>query len=204
MQSLLDWLVTLPQAALYAILFITAAIENVFPPFPSDVVVAFGGFVVAQAPGGTMLGVFLAVWIGNVGGAMLVYALGRRYGAERMERRLAGKHAESRDRKLRRMFDRFGLPAVFVSRFVPGVRALVPAFAGALKLSAVWIMLMIASASALWYGLITVIAFRVGSDWERLRGTVTRYGTTAAVIGAVILAVGVVAWLIANKRRKKN
>ena len=90
MQSLLDWLVTLPQAALYAILFITAAIENLFPPFPSDVVVAFGGFVVAQAPGGTMLGVFLAVWIGNVGGAMLVYALGRRYGAERMERRLAG------------------------------------------------------------------------------------------------------------------
>lgn len=204
MQSLLDWLVTLPQAALYAILFVTAAIENVFPPFPSDVVVAFGGFVVAQAPEGTMLGVFLAVWVGNVGGAMIVYALGRKYGAERMEKRLAGKHAESRDRKLRRMFDRFGMPAVFVSRFVPGVRALVPAFAGALRLSPVWITLMIGTASALWYGLITVVAFRVGSDWERLRGTVTSYGTTAAIIAAAILAAGFVAWLIANKRSRQR
>lgn len=200
---MLDWLVTLPQAALYAILFATAALENLFPPFPSDVVIAFGGFVVAQAPAGTMLGVFLAVWIGNVGGAMLVYALGRRYGAERLERRLAGKHAKSRDARLKRMFELYGLPAIFVSRFVPGVRAIVPAFAGALKISAAWVALMVGTASAIWYGLITVIAFRVGSDWERLRGTVTRYGTTSAMIAAVILAVGFVAWLIANRRSKK-
>jgi membrane protein DedA with SNARE-associated domain len=203
MQSLLDWLITLPQAALYAILFVTAAIENVFPPFPSDVVVAFGGFVVAQAPNGTMLGVFLAVWIGNVGGAMLVYILGRRYGAERLERRLAGKQAKSREASFRKMFERYGLPAVFVSRFVPGVRALVPAFAGALRLSPVWIGVMVASASAIWYGLITVIAFRVGSDWERLRGTVTRYGTGTAIAAGVLLAIGLVTWMIAHRRAKK-
>jgi membrane protein DedA with SNARE-associated domain len=203
MQSLLDWLVTLPQGALYAILFVTAAIENVFPPFPSDVVVAFGGFVVAQAPSGTMLGVFLAVWIGNVGGAMLVYVLGRRYGAGRLERRLAGKQAKSREAAFRAMFERYGLPAVFVSRFVPGVRAVVPAFAGALKVSAIWVGVMVASASAIWYGLITVIAFRVGSDWERLQGTVTRYGTVAAIAGGVLLAIGLILWMIAQKRRKK-
>ena len=203
MQSMLDWLVTLPQAALYAILFATAALENLFPPFPSDVVIAFGGFVVAQAPAGTMLGVFLAVWIGNVGGAMLVYALGRRYGSERLERRLAGKHAQSYDAKLKRMFERYGLPAVFVSRFVPGVRAIVPAFAGALKVSALWVALMVTTASAIWYGLITLIAFRVGSDWERLRGTIARYATTSAMIAAVILGVGFVAGLIANRRSKK-
>jgi len=63
--------------------------------------------------------------------------------------------------------------------------------------------LMVGTASAIWYGLITVIAFRVGSDWERLRGTVTRYGATSAMIAAVILAVGFVAWLIANRRSKK-
>jgi membrane protein DedA with SNARE-associated domain len=204
MQSLLDWLVTLPHAALYAIIFLSAAIENLFPPFPSDVLVAFGGFVVAQTPGGTMLAVFLAVWVGNVGGAMLVYFLGRRYGAERLERRLAGKQAASRDKQLRRMFDRFGLPAVFVSRFVPGVRALVPAFAGALKVSPLWILLMVASASAIWYGLITVIAFRVGSDWENLRETVTRYATVTAIVAGVILAVGLLTWLIVSKRRKTS
>jgi membrane protein DedA with SNARE-associated domain len=201
MQSLLDWLLTLPLAAVYAVLGIAAPIENLIPPFPSDVVVAFGSFVVAQGGRGTMLGVFLTTWAGNIAGAMLVYTLGRRYGAERLERRLAGKHAQSRDARIRRMFERFGMPAVFVSRFIPGVRAIVPAFAGALKLSVVYTTLMVATASALWYGLITIVAFRVGSDWERLKATITQYGRTAAIVGAVLLAIGVAAWLIARRRQ---
>jgi membrane protein DedA with SNARE-associated domain len=201
-QSLLDWLIQIPAVALYGILLVAAFVENVFPPFPSDVVVAFGGFVLSQTPHGTVLGALLPVWIGNVGGAMLVYALGRRYGAQRLEARLAGKHAASRDDALRRLFDRFGLPAVFVSRFVPGVRAVVPAFAGALRLPVVWVVIMIGTASALWYGMITVLAFRIGSDWERLQVIVARFGTTAAIVGAVVLGLGVVAWLIIRKRHK--
>lgn len=201
MESLLGWLVTLPAGTLYAVLAVTAAIENLIPPFPSDVVVAFGSFVIAQGQKGSILGVFLSTWLGNVAGAMVVYTLGRRYGAERLERRLAGKHAESRDARIRRLFERYGMPAVFVSRFVPGVRAIVPAFAGALRLSVVWSAVMIASASAIWYGLITVLAFRVGSDWEKLKGTMGRYSSTAAMVGAVILALGIVVWLIARKRK---
>lgn len=202
MQSLLDWLVTLPVAALYSVLGVTAAIENLIPPFPSDVVVAFGSFVVAQGGRGTMFGVFLVTWIGNIVGAMMVYGLGRRYGAERLEARLAGKHAHSRDARIRRMFERYGMPAVFVSRFVPGVRAIVPAFAGALRLSLVYTTLMVATASALWYGLITVVAFRVGSDWEQLKRTITQYGRTTAIIGVALLAVGIGIWLIVRRRHQ--
>ena len=202
MQALLDWLLTLPAGALYTVLVVTAAIENVIPPFPSDVIVAFGSFVIAQGRKGTMAEVFLATWGGNVLGAMLVYALGRRYGAERLERRLAGKHAESTDARIRRLFERYGMPAIFVSRFIPGVRAVVPAFAGALRLSVVSTALMVASASAIWYGLVTMVAFRVGSDWEELKETITRYGRTAAIVGGVLLVVGEAAWLIARKRRK--
>lgn len=201
MQSLLDFLLTLPLAAVYAVLGVAAAVENIVPPFPSDVVVAFGSFVIAQGGRGTMFGVFLTTWAGNIIGAMLVYTLGRRYGAERLERRLAGKHAQSRDARIRRMFERYGMPAVFVSRFIPGVRAIVPAFAGALKLSVVYTTLMVATASALWYGLITIVAFRVGSDWERLKATITQYGRTAAIVGVILLALGVAAWLIARRRQ---
>jgi membrane protein DedA with SNARE-associated domain len=203
MENFLERLATLPAGTLYTVLVVTAAIENLIPPFPSDVVVAFGSFVVAQGNKGTMWGVFLATWAGNVAGAMIVYALGRRYGAERLEKRLAGKHAESADAKIRRLFERYGMPAVFVSRFVPGVRAVVPAFAGALRLSVVWTMVMVATASAIWYGLITMVAFRVGSDWEQLKATIARYGTTAAIIGGIVLALGVVAWLIVRNRANK-
>ena len=203
MQSVLDWLVTLAPGTLYTVLALTAALENIFPPFPSDVVVAFGSFVAAQGRG-TALGVFLTTWIGNVAGAMLVYGLGRRYGARRLERRLAGKQAESRDARLRAMFRRFGLPAVFVSRFIPGVRALVPPFAGALRLPIGRTVTMIACASAIWYGLITLVAFRVGADWPRLSAMVSRYSSGAGVIATAIVALGIAAWLIVRGRQKEG
>lgn len=200
MQSLLDWLVTLSPITLYSVLGVVAALENLVPPFPSDVVVAFGGFVAAQGPG-TALGVFLSTWIGNVAGAILVYVLGRRYGAQRLERRLAGKRAESIDARIRLMFRKYGMPAVFVSRFVPGVRAVIPAFAGALRLRLLPTTAMIASASAIWYGLITIVAFRVGADWPRLRGMIARYSTTAAVLASVILVAGIGVWWLGRRRR---
>lgn len=201
MPALLQWLVSLPLGTLYTILGVTAALENLVPPFPSDVVVALGSFIVSQGHRGTQLGVFAVTWCGNVTGAMVVYVLGRRYGAERLERRLAGKHAQSVDRRLHALFDRFGMPAVFVSRFVPGVRAIVPAYAGALRLPVPQVVAMIAIAAALWYGFITWVAFRVGSDWQRLTATVARYGTTAAILATVLLVGGVGAWLLVRHRQ---
>ena len=200
MQSMLDWVSALPEWALYAILFAAGTVENIFPPFPSDVLIAFGGFLLAQGARGSMLGVFLSVWVSNVASAMAVYALGRRYGAKRVEGWVGGRHVEQREARLKKLFDRFGMPAIFVSRFVPGVRAIVPAFAGALKLSPGWVTAMVASASALWYGLITIIAFRVGSDWERLKGVVASYGKIAAIVGGGLLIIGTTAWLITRKR----
>lgn len=200
---MLQWLQTVSPATLYTIIFAAATIENLFPPFPSDVVVAFGSFLAARGAG-TAPGVFLATWMGNVIGAMFVFAMGRRYGAERLERRLAGKQAQSREARMRAMFRRYGMPAVFVSRFVPGVRAVVPVFAGALRLPAARTAVMIAAASGLWYGLITFIAFRVGLDWPHLRALIARYSTTAAILGSAILVVGLAAWFLARRRQRST
>lgn len=200
LESLLAWVSSLPTAALYGLVAFTAALENVFPPFPSDVVIAFASFLIAQGAKGTRLGVFAAVWLGNVGGAMLVYVMGRKYGAERVEKRLAGAQAGKRDAAFKKLFERYGLAAIFVSRFVPGVRAIVPAIAGALRLKPIPVTIMIGAASAIWYGLITVVAFRVGSNWDQLKNMVGDYTTIAAIVGGVILAAGVLAWLVARKR----
>ena len=200
---MLDWLVTLPAAALYAVLAIVAALENFVPPFPADVTVAFGSFLVAQGQQGSLKMVALVTWVGNIAGAMAVYALARRYGAERFEKRLAGKHAQSWDARLHRMFDRYGVLAVLVGRFVPGVRALVPAVAGAVRAPVFRTTVLIGLAAAIWYGAITYIAYRVGSNWEALRGTVAKYSTIAGIVAAVVLVAGIGIWLL-RRRRTRN
>lgn len=200
-QAILDWLVTLPATTFYIVLAIVAAIENLIPPFPADLVVAFGSFLAAKGQRGSLFLVALSTWSGNVAGAMLVYALARRYGAERTERRLAGKHAESWDRRIHQLFDRYGSLAIFVGRFIPGVRAMVPAVAGAVRSPVLKTALLIGTASAIWYGGLTYIAYRVGSSWETLRDSIGKYSTGAGIVGAVVLVAGVVTWQLRRRRK---
>lgn len=200
MQGVLDWLSGLPPAALYAALAVVAAAENVFPPLPADTVVAFGAFLAARGQA-TLLGAFLATWLGNVSGALLVYGVGRRYGARYAHRwmtRFGGARSESR---LQAMYERRGLVALFLSRFIPGLRALVPPFAGALKIALLQATLAIAIASGIWYGIVTWIAYRVGSDWETLQARLRGAGATVALIagGIALLAI---AWYVIRRRGK--
>src|SRR5439155_17196304 len=189
----MDWLVSLPIGALYLAIGVTAAIENFFPPVPADTIVALGAFLAARGHG-TAFGSFLATWLGNVAGALVMYALGRRFGAHRVDERLLGARGSTAEARVRTLYGKYGLAALFLSRFIPGVRAIVPPFAGALRIPVRRAFLAIGLASAMWYGAVAYAGFYVGSDWQRLLATMREYGTIAAIAAAVLLAIGVLLW----------
>lgn len=199
MQDVLAWLSGLPSAALYAALAVVAAAENVFPPLPADTVVAFGAFLAARGQA-TLLGAFLATWFGNVAGALLVYTLGRRYGAQYAHRWMSRFGGVTNEARLQSMYARRGILALFLSRFIPGLRALVPPFAGALRVPPLRATLAIAVASAIWYGIVTVIAYRVGSDWATLQARLRDAGATAALVAGALVMLAV-AWYLIRRRR---
>ncbi|HET9424696.1 MAG TPA: DedA family protein [Gemmatimonadaceae bacterium] len=198
---MLDWLAALPPVALYLAMAVAAAVENIFPPIPADTVVAFGSFLAARGEG-TVVGAFLATLIGNMTGAAIMYGAGRKYGAERIERRLLKDKSGDAEARLRAMYDRYGLFALFISRFLPVVRAIVPVFAGALRLPPVRSLVVMGMASGIWYGLIAWLAFTAGEDWEALQEAIKRYGAIASAVGLGIVAVGVVVWLVRRRRAR--
>lgn len=200
LQQILDWLTSLPGVAMYAVLALVAAIENVFPPFPADMVVAFGGFLAARAQRSLVV-TFLVVWLGNVSGAMLMYALGRRYGAGPLVARMGGGDAVRAQERLQALYGRYGTLALFVSRFLPGVRGFVPPLAGAAKVPAPRTTLVIALASAVWYGGICYLAYRIGNNWDALREAVTDSGRWIGIVAIVLAALGAAAWLVHRRRR---
>lgn len=199
LQQILDWLAGLPGAAMYAVLGLVAAIENVFPPFPADVVVAFGGFLAARA-GRSLLATFLVVWIGNVAGAMLMYVLGRRYGAGPLIARMGAGDAVRAQERLQALYGRYGTLAIFVSRFLPGVRGFVPPLAGAARVPAPRTAIVMALASAVWYGGICYLAYRIGNNWDALRDAVADSGRWIGIVAIVLVGVGVAAWLVHRRR----
>ncbi|MBC7843522.1 MAG: DedA family protein [Gemmatimonadaceae bacterium] len=192
MNALLAWLAELPTWALYSSLAVIAAAENVFPPLPADTVVGVGSFLAAQGSGSLIMAA-TSVWAGNLLGALGMYFVGRRYGSAALMKRFGGADAEAR---IARMYKSYGIWALFVSRFLPGVRAVVPPFAGALKLPLRQVIPAMATASAIWYGAIAWLGFRFGQNLDELKaliGTATRTSGLVAV-AIVVLAGGFIWW----------
>ena len=200
LQSIIDWLLTLPQSTLLPIMGLLAAAENIFPPIPADVLIALGAFIAARSDA-SPIPAFLTVLFGNVAGAMAMYAAGRRFGAAWTEKRFHLKHKETADDKLSQLYARYGLFALAIGRFVPGVRAIVAPFAGALRASVLGTLAAITLASGAWYGLVTWLAFRAGSNWEELLGTIGRAGKWTALVALLLFAGIGFAWY---RHRKKK
>jgi len=198
--SVLAWLTGLPPAALYITLAIVAATENFIPPIPADVIVAFGSFLAARQHQSPVPAV-IAVVAGNVAGALAMFALGRRYGADWIRRRMRvfGENAEQR---VRQWYTRFGLPALFLSRFLPAVRAVVPPLAGAIRVPPVGAILAIATASTIWYTTVALLSYRVGTQWEEIASAIGRVQRIAAIGAGALVVVGLLSWWILRRRRQ--
>ena len=199
MDGVIAWLTALPLGLLYPLMAIAAAIENVFPPIPADSVVALGSWLAGRGEG-SAIGAFAATWAGNVSGAAAMYLVGRRHGAGWMQSRFPRLGNASGQSRLEALYGKYGVAALVVSRLIPGVRALVPPFAGAMHVPAVQAIGAMAIASAVWYGIISYVAFHADAEWSELMRMIKGYGSLVAVIAAVLLAIGLLIWYLRHRR----
>jgi membrane protein DedA with SNARE-associated domain len=203
LHAITGWLGDLPLGSLYASILLLSAFENFFPPFPSDVVIAFGSFLADRAHGSPFT-VFFLGWFGNVAGACITYALGRRFGSKAFLRRLEKYAGPDAEQRIKQLHKRYGFGGLFVSRFLPGVRAIVPPFAGAMKLPAARVLLSVASASAVWFALITFLAFRAGDNWDVVQHYLVRSGKVAGAIAIGIVVLAIALWLFKRHGTKRE
>lgn len=201
MDRLIEYLDGVSPATLYALLALMSFIEAIFPPMPADVIVALGAFLAAQR--GANLWITIVVIVGGMAvGSTLVYWIARRFGAAWMHERLRRMGVDTAERRLEALYGRYGLSALFIGRFVPGLRMFVPPAAGMLRVPFWKAITLITAASFIWYGLIAALAFRVGSDWEVFRYSIerllARVGYTAL---AFLLLAGLVGWAVWRQRK---
>ncbi|HEY0016946.1 MAG TPA: DedA family protein [Longimicrobium sp.] len=191
--QLIAWMEGLPEALVYVVIGAMAGLENIFPPVPADVVALTGGFLAGRGVTDPILS-FLVVWICNVGTALLMYWVGRRYGTAFFSGRLGRMLLQPRQmRRLSELYQKHGGKVIFFSRYLPGFRAVVPIFAGTSGMTFFRAAFPIALASGLWYGLIVYLGATAGRNWEQIRATVEASGRWLA-IAAVILFAGVAWW----------
>ena len=123
--GVLRTLAGLPPLLTYLAIGLGAALENVFPVVPADTFVLFGAFLTSSGRADPWL-VFLATWVCNVGGALGVYHFAYRYGNAFFTHGIGRWFLHPRQlEQIGRFYARWGTSAIFLSRFLPGLRAMV-------------------------------------------------------------------------------
>lgn len=197
MQTILDALhalTTLPPLLLYLILGLGAAVENIIPPVPADTFVLAGAFLAARGAADPWL-VFLATWLFNVASAVGVYAVARRYGRRFFKMPLARwlLHEHQLD-QIGGFYMRYGIPAIFMSRFLPAWRAMVPVFAGVSGMSAWKVVPPMAIASGLWYGLLVYFGAVMGRNLSAIVEAFNNVNSVLLWVALSLLALAGLWW----------
>ncbi len=191
-----------PVALVYLLICVSCAIENVFPPSPSDVFVVVAAFL-SHRGNYDPLAIAATAWLGGIVGAAVVYAVARRH-ADRLLGSRLGRALLPADALgfLRREYGRYGSLGMFFTRLLPGFRSVVAPFAGLSGLRPGQTLLPIGAALILWYAGLTAIGARLGSEWDlvvRILNGLNR-GLGLVALGLVALLAGLGVWW---KRRRR-
>lgn len=196
---MLQWLAALPPLLTYVVIGAGAAVENIIPPIPADTFVLLGAFL-AESGRANVLVVFIVTWVCNVGSAVGVYGLAHRYGERFFTTRIG--HALLQPRQIEQIghfYGRWGTPAIFVSRFLPAFRALVPVFAGVTRVPLGRVLVPMAVASGIWYGALVYLGALARRNWDVIM-SLFQNASTALLAVAVLLVVAVAVWWLKSRR----
>jgi len=203
LERLLDALASLPLVPTYLVLMALSALENVFPPVPADTAVALGAFL-ARRGEVSVVPLVVLCWLANVGSAAGTYVLARRHGP--------GFFRDGWGRKimppevlaaLEEAYARWGVAGIFLSRFLPGLRAAVTPFAGIAGLPPARALVPAAAASAIWYAFLAFAGYELAQNWDAVKALVA-HTNRALGIAALVLSGAAAAWLWRRSRHRSR
>lgn len=167
-----DFITEFMQNSGYFGVFALMALENIFPPIPSELIMPFAGFVAARGDL-SVVGVLIAGTAGSVAGALPWYYAGKVYGKERLEK-LADRHARwltvthGDIEHAMDAFEKHGRKVVLLGRLIPAIRTLISVPAGLAKMPLAQFLLYSTVGSLLWTGILTGAGYLLESQYERV------------------------------------
>ena len=204
LEVLADWAVSLMERLGAPGAGLAIALENLFPPLPSEVILPLAGFAASRGE----LSLAAAIgWTtaGSLVGAAVLYELGGILGPTRLRAlvdRLPLLHVEDLDRA-EDWFHRHGSRAVFIGRMIPLVRSLVSVPAGIARMPRPRFLLLTALGSLLWNTAFIAAGFALGESYhliERYAGIASR----VVLLALAILVVSVIAKRIRNSPAQRR
>lgn len=199
-EQIIEFLKTINPFLIYFAVFGIAFIENIFPPFPSDVIVAFSGALAAVTDISLPLVIVFAV-IGSTTGFVTMYFIGKFAGDKILEVGKIKFISPEAVFTVERWFQKYGYWLIIANRFLAGTRAIISFFAGMSEMNLKKTIILSAISSLIWNLILIFVGFYVGHNLHKISYYITTYNK---VVFAIILFVAILYIIRFFIKRKSN
>ncbi|RJS59414.1 DedA family protein [Bacillus sp. PK3_68] len=198
-----NWLIGIMNEYGYMGIVLLIALENIFPPIPSEIILTFGGFMTTTSEL-SITGVIISSTVGSVIGALVLYFIGLQLNVPRLEKivnkwghilRVTTKDVHRADA----WFDKYGAWTVFFCRFVPLIRSLISIPAGMSNMNIGLFLLFTTLGTLIWNTVLVNLGASVGASWEVI---VQNIGIYSKVIYVLLFLLLVFCLFIVIKRKR--
>jgi membrane protein DedA with SNARE-associated domain len=212
LETIIAYIQNADPLVVYGSLFLIAFLENVIPPIPGDVPVAFVGYMIYYSGLSFFWAVFWAS-LGSTAGFMTVYLLSRYLGlkiyargdsqvSHGMARSMHKFFPPSEMEAVRQKFAAHGYAAVVVNRFLLGSRAVISVVAGLMHLKTPYVLLAAATSATIWNILLLYGGYLLGQNWQSIGKYVALYSIPVSVLFAGFIFYSIRKYLGQRKQRK--
>lgn len=198
-----NWITNTIEQFGYMGILLLIALENIFPPIPSEVILTFGGFMTTTT-NLSVMGVVLFATVGSVGGAVILYGIGLFIDVNRLEKivdkwgfilRLTRKDIH----KANAWFTKYGVWTVFFCRLIPLVRSLISIPAGMSRMNFFVFLLLTTLGTLIWNVMLVNLGAAVGGSWESIVGYMDIY-SNIIYVGLGILFLVFIAMAVRKRK----
>ena len=181
------WIMEIMDSYGYWGIALLIAVENLFPPIPSEVILTFGGFMTTYTSM-NVPGVVVASTVGSTIGAILLYLAGRLINPLKLQNLLEGRlgkvlHFNKDDiENSMAWFERQGKSTVFFCRCIPIIRSLISIPAGMSQMKLRIFLPLTIGGSTVWNTLLVGAGAAAGASWEKVLDAMDTYSTIAFLI----------------------
>ncbi len=188
----------------YLFFFISAVLQLVFPPYPSDVILVFEGYL-TTTPSFNFFIILINAIIGSFLGSVIVYKFGYIKGNNVFNYKIIKKFVDDKHKKrAEQIFEKYGIFAIIISKFVPGINAITVLFSGIFRLKKKVVYLSVLFSAIVQHILLLILGRFLGCNMEYVKKILKTYNGIIVGILALAMLIGIFIAVRRKGRRKER
>ena len=187
----------------YLILFVSAFVENIFPPIPGDTVTIIGAYLVGRGILNFWV-VYIVTTAGSLLGFMSIYGLAFWIEWKIIEKYQPRWLSRSRIDKVESWFRDHGYWIILLNRFLSGARSVISIVAGLSKMRAMPVLLLATVSCIIWNGGLIYLGAILGRNWQEIVGFLKMYNQIVIIALAVTVILYVIRKIFLSRKREQK